>query len=407
MPDPNSARGPRPRRRLEWAWAAAALVLSTAGAFGIARLFRRGPESFRVAPSSLSFGRFAQGAANPEPQLVYISGISGKVADFTAWTNDPWLHVNPQKATSPAMIRISVDASRLPAGRYSGYITIAGPHQSSRVPVRLAVGAPAPKVADENIGVSPPELSFGPFRQGATHSAPQWLNITGYGADFTVSASDPWLHTSPQRISLQGKSPARVRVSVKASRLTAGKYSGYVFITGPRQSSRVQVHVAVNAPHASGQADRRSPPAQVTRTPVQPAISVVPPATFIQPPAPPGGARLRAPPRSDFAGIGGITWRYYLDESWRSYGSRDGLQWPGVPRQNNQRQTAGRRSGHNITRSWLHRHPTALRSGPLVPLYVSIHRNKRKRHIDMESEAELRSPGPMPARDLPSRIQQL
>ncbi len=276
-------------RRFGWAWAAAALFLSIAGVFGMARLFRPVPQSFRVTPSSLSFGRCAQGAANPEPQLVYISGISGTGADFTAWTNDPWLHVNPQKGTSPAMIRISVDASRLPAGRHSGYITISGPHQSSRVPVRLAVDAPAPKVANENAGVSPAALSFGPSQQGGANPAPQWLNITGYGADFTLSASDPWLHMSPQHISpQQGRPPARVSVSVDASRLTAGQYSGYVFITGPHQSSRVQVHVGVNAPYASGQADRRSPPVHATPARLQSPVSFVPPpAPFIKLPAPP------------------------------------------------------------------------------------------------------------------------
>lgn len=81
------------------------------------------PPALVVQTTSLSF-QAGVGLANPPAQSVSIYNQSTSSLNWTATPNVPWLSVNPSSGTLPQTISISVNASGLAVGNYTGTITI-------------------------------------------------------------------------------------------------------------------------------------------------------------------------------------------------------------------------------------------------------------------------------------------
>ena len=104
------------------------------------------PPSLAVSPTSLSFNASA-GGTNPAPAPLSVSNVGGGSLSFTAVTDVPWLSASPTAGSAPQTLQVSVLASSLAQGSYTGHVTVtANGAQGSPtvISVSLMVTPPAP-----------------------------------------------------------------------------------------------------------------------------------------------------------------------------------------------------------------------------------------------------------------------
>lgn len=187
-----------------------------------------------ASPSSLSFGYQIGGTRNVLTQPLAL-GTSGAPVNFFAATSvDPnpagsqWLAATPSAGVTPATLTVSITPAALPAGTYSGKITV------------TVVGA-APVTVNVTLTVSnSPLLSFTPnalsfsYQVGTAVPAAQDITPVSTGADvaYTVGASTAtggtWLVVTGG-----GTTPNPASVSINPAGLVAGTYSGAITFTAP------------------------------------------------------------------------------------------------------------------------------------------------------------------------------
>jgi len=176
--------------------------------------------------SSLSFSA-NYGGPSPAAQTVQLTGGGGGTLAWTAVSSASWLSASPASGTTPATPQISVGSSALSGGTYSGTITLfslgaANPPQV--INVSLTVITPPPSIVP-----SPSSLSFVALTGQASPPA-QALTIAngGFGSfSYTLSTNSSWLSVSPT----SGSTPGTANVSVNASGLAIGTYTGNVIVT--------------------------------------------------------------------------------------------------------------------------------------------------------------------------------
>lgn len=173
----------------------------------------------------------------PQPQTLSISYTSQVIfiATVTAPESSPWLKLdNNNTGITPATIEVSVDPTGLPAGTYTGSITLVTPGiiGSYNVPITLVVtGAPA-------LSVSPSTLLFDGTAGGAQltktvsiFSSPS----TGYVATVAIGAG--WLSISPAT----GTTPQTLTVTASPASLGPGTYRGSIIFSAPGANSGGQL----------------------------------------------------------------------------------------------------------------------------------------------------------------------
>jgi hypothetical protein len=167
------------------------------------------------------------GGPNPAAQTVQVTAGGGGSLAWTAVSNASWLSVSPAAGTTPASPQISVSSSALAGGTYSGTITLislGATNPPQVINVSLTVITPPPSIAP-----SPSSLSFVALTGQASPPA-QALTIAngGFGSfSYTFSTGSSWLSVSPT----SGSTPGIANVSVNASGLAIGTYTGNVIIT--------------------------------------------------------------------------------------------------------------------------------------------------------------------------------
>ncbi len=183
-----------------------------------------------ASPSSLNF-TYSIGNPAPATQSIMVGGTSGNSFTATA-SGGSWLSVSPTSGLTPGFLSVSVNASGLSAGTYSGTVTIAGGGASSQVVNVSLVVSNAP-----TISLSPASLSF-TYQTGGSAPAAQSVSIAGNsGLAFTATATGgSWLSVSPR--SGVTSSSSSVAVSVDPSSLAAGTYSGAVTIAATGVASQ-------------------------------------------------------------------------------------------------------------------------------------------------------------------------
>ena len=95
------------------------------------------PATLTISPASLSFSGTA-GGNSPAMQSLSISASPN--AAFTANVSGAsWLSVLPANGTTPATLTVSASVTGLPAGAFSGSITVISNGNTKTVPITFAV----------------------------------------------------------------------------------------------------------------------------------------------------------------------------------------------------------------------------------------------------------------------------
>ena len=145
-----------------------------------------------------------------------------------------WLGIFTSAGTTPANVIVSVNATGLTPGTYTGSVTITpiggGPAQS--VPVKLVVSA-------GTLAVSSSALTFTQFA-GLAAPAAQTVTVTnpaGGALPFSVVSDSSWLTVTPAG----GSAPAVLTISADGRNLLPGTYTGTITVQAPGASNSPQL----------------------------------------------------------------------------------------------------------------------------------------------------------------------
>jgi len=204
------------------------------------------PASLSVQPPSLSFQVLA-GAAAPPAQALRIENSGGGSLSWTAQASSVtgnWLRVSAPSGTAPASLQVSVNPAGLAAGSYAGSVVVQSPstNQSVSAAVNLVVSSPAGAAV---LLLSSTSLHFRAVQGGGAGPPQQFgvLNVGTRALDWSAQASVSWVQVSPasgQGVTATGQIPM-VDVSVDASGLSAGLYSGLIRVTSSAANNSPQV----------------------------------------------------------------------------------------------------------------------------------------------------------------------
>jgi uncharacterized protein (TIGR03437 family) len=197
------------------------------------RMIHAAAPNWSVSPARLEFQ--AQSGGPPVSQTISVTGLTGLAYNVFALPEfGNWLSVSATGGFVPSTIQVSVNPAVLASNRYTGRIVIAAPPplESREVTVSLTVSPAGPP----QLAVLQSALSF-TLPQG-NESAERSLPVTNRGGGVvyaTVSAAvdggGNWLRVSPNSIAAASNAAVSVAVSVSASGLPPGTYSGRVVFT--------------------------------------------------------------------------------------------------------------------------------------------------------------------------------
>jgi uncharacterized protein (TIGR03437 family) len=194
-----------------------------------------------VSPNTLSFN--VQSGSTPPSQNLALSS-SGAALNFTVAANVTtpagvnWLQAQAQGGTTPSNITISVvNTQSLPAGTYSGTVTISSPgagNTTLSIPVSLTVTGGG----GGSLQLSVTSLSFA-YATGQAQPPSQSVTITATGgaqiaftAAASTTASPTWLSITPTSGTTgSGVAPASITANVNATGLAPGTYTGTITVT--------------------------------------------------------------------------------------------------------------------------------------------------------------------------------
>lgn len=198
-----------------------------------------------AAPASLSFSGQA-GAASPASQQINVTSTPD-ATPFSVSTSTTdgrsWLGALPVNATAPATVTVSVNTTGLPAGSYSGTVTLTPTGGSAvQVPVTLSVASAS------GLAVTPASLDFS-YTIGGTGPSAKTFQVSSTGSSpvsFTTTATmtdgSGWLSAAPA----SGTTPQAVTVTINSAALTAaGVYRGKVRVAPPGGSASASIDVPV------------------------------------------------------------------------------------------------------------------------------------------------------------------
>ena len=196
---------------------------------------RGGTSFFDSMPGELSFSMQTAGIAPPAQKFQIGNGGSGTLA----WTlvkttadGGNWLTVSAASGTAPTVVTIGITPAMLPggaqlAGTFVGQVLLVSSSSRVTIPISVVVGDSVFRQ------VNPINFTM-PF--GGSNPLPQILNIASTGAAFNYSAAattskgGSWLQVSPSGVNCC-ITPEVMQVSVTASTLAAGVYTGEIVLT--------------------------------------------------------------------------------------------------------------------------------------------------------------------------------
>jgi uncharacterized protein (TIGR03437 family) len=188
-------------------------------------------------PAALSF-TYQMNGTLPAAQMISASTSVPAVVAASVTTGS-WLTVTPGLAQAPTTFNVSVSLTGLSAGVYAGFVTFTANGSQQNLPVTLTV-QPAPQLS-----LSASSLSFAAMPGGGNPPA-QSVQVTSNGTalSFQVLSSANWL----KAVATTSQTPGAISVSVDATKLTAGTYSGAVAISASGAASQtIGVSLTVSA----------------------------------------------------------------------------------------------------------------------------------------------------------------
>jgi hypothetical protein len=196
-----------------------------------------GPQ-LSVGTTRLTFTQAPGGAAPPAQTISLSTGVASVGYTAQAVSSTGWLSVTPTLGATPASLTVTANAASLPAGNYTGVITINAVG---------AVGSPVNVIVSltvtQSMTLSPTGLFFtglGPPDQAIIVSAnTQLSNLTA------SPSSTGWLSVSPGL-------GASFIVSVNPAGLSPGSYSGFITIAAAGVTNSPQtVSVSLSVPQTT------------------------------------------------------------------------------------------------------------------------------------------------------------
>ena len=208
-----------------------------------------------VTPSSLSFTIQAGGTNIPADQTLNISSSTSTVLNFTATAaaagGGNWLAIKSSPTgTTPGAITVGlVNFASLPAGPYTGTVTITS--QASNSPVVVPVSLTVLTVP--TLTVNPSSFTVAQGGSSGVTVTKQIIVVNStppvkYTTTTSTQSGGPWLSVDPA--TSQGTTPGLVTAVINGAGLAAGTYTGTVSITpagGLPQNVTVTLNVAATA----------------------------------------------------------------------------------------------------------------------------------------------------------------
>lgn len=232
-----------------------------------------GSPAIILSPASMSFTQQV-GTGQSAAQTLSLTSSGASNFNFSAGTitsdNGNWLLLSKTADTTPSNIQVSVNATGLAVGVYSGRVVISS-NETANSPFVVPITLTVTQVG--SLGATPTSLSFTYQVGGELPGGQQLLIASSNTAQFTInSTSSGWLRV-PQSA---GTTPASITVSVNPTDLAPGSYTGSLAIQSATAGQiTVPVTLAVSSantlkvtPTSLGFSHRLGstpPPAQIIR----------------------------------------------------------------------------------------------------------------------------------------------
>jgi hypothetical protein len=201
------------------------------------------PPEIGVSPANVSFAARV-GGSNPAAKTFTVQNLGESTLNYQITWDAAWFSVSPQNGTSGTeqiSHTVTVDASGLSEGSYTGLITVADANATNSpqtVNVNLEVSAEPPP----EIWLSTGSLSFS-AREGGSDPSSQSFTVRNSGEgtlDYQVSGDESWMGVSPGSGSLQEDASQTHTVSVDIGGLAEGTYRGTITATDPNAANSPQ-----------------------------------------------------------------------------------------------------------------------------------------------------------------------
>ncbi|MCL4475399.1 MAG: hypothetical protein M1508_04115 [Nitrospirae bacterium] len=197
------------------------------------------PQGLVITPSTVSFNTFAN--TNPPAQTVQIDAqVAGTPVAWTASVVSPFpIALNLTSGITLSTVTVSVDATGIVPGSYSGMVKFNANGVDYPLTVNLNVAAPP-----QQLFVAPDKIDLFYQQNGALPEKALSITSSGGSLQWTAATGAPWLGVSPA----SGTTPGAVNVSLNqnANSLAEGIYTATVSVTAPNaQGSPANIPVTL------------------------------------------------------------------------------------------------------------------------------------------------------------------
>ncbi|MCC6585611.1 MAG: hypothetical protein IT168_02730 [Bryobacterales bacterium] len=195
----------------------------------------------RLSTNQLTFYHQV-GQAAPLPKKFAVSATGNPFTVFASATVNSgadWLSVTPATGAAPSELTVSVNPANLPAGLYSGAISVRSAEANS-----TAINLPVRLLVDINPQIVLPSSSL-EFTQAVGGSLPANQSFTvgtsSTPLNFSVTAAPAasWLIVAPDN-GVTGSPSATVNVGVSTGGIAQGTYTGILTVTSPGAANSPQ-----------------------------------------------------------------------------------------------------------------------------------------------------------------------
>ena len=206
-----------------------------------------GNPSLNVTPGSLSF-TYGSGSTSSGSQNLSITSTGSMLQVTAAASGGNWLTVTPTTGSTPATVKVSVNAAGLAAGTYNGNISITSTgaaNSPQSVPVTLVVtgSGGGGGGGTGRLRTWPSRAVYFDYQTGQADPAPKNVRVLSTGSPLTYTAAvhgGTWLSVSPSG----GTTPGTLAVSVNATGLASGTYMATINI-GAQGASSINLPVVL------------------------------------------------------------------------------------------------------------------------------------------------------------------
>ena len=212
------------------------------------------PPQFSAQPGMLDFSGKSGGAMTPPQKLTFQSPANGLEFSISVSAGSAWLMVGSTSGSTPRLIDVRADPSKLTAGTYRATLTITSPlaaQATTTVAVTFLVGPGDPPKLE--IGRSALSFTF-PSNPTTTRMDVVEVKNSGTGslafsARARTAQGGNWLSVTPTPGSVTPQSPVDLVVKADPGGLNPGTYTGTVTVSSSTtgESATVLVTLTVSS----------------------------------------------------------------------------------------------------------------------------------------------------------------